>query len=441
MSRLRSPAASAYLGFAVFGALWGTWGASIPAIRDQAHVSDGQLGTALLFVGAGALPAMLVAGRAVDRHGRRLTGALLATLGAAGLLAASASRDLLSLALSLAVLGACSGAADVAINAAAADAQQRTGRPVISRAHAVFSAGVVASSLTAGVLRAIGAPTVTGFVVLAVAAAASGATLARRTTERPSSPVTDPDVIVRRSAAGLGFSRPLLALGALGALGFAVENGHQSWSSLYLRDVLDAGPLAAASGPAVFAAAVAVTRVATASASLRHPVALVAAGSVTAGLGTLVVGLAPSFAVALVGLSTAAAGTAVLFPALLSVLAARVPHRQRGAATSVVTAVAYLGFLAGPVYVGGWAAAVGLPGAVLALAALTAVLLVTGLVVLPRLHLGSQPVPPLSPAASVEAAAAPAHGHTGGAARSGPGARAPGAQQAEVDSSPPATTW
>lgn len=51
-----------YLGFAVFGAFWGAWGAAIPAVRNQANINDGQLGTALLFVGVGALPAMLLAG-------------------------------------------------------------------------------------------------------------------------------------------------------------------------------------------------------------------------------------------------------------------------------------------------------------------------------------------------------------------------------------------
>lgn len=62
---------TAYAGFIVFGGFWGTWGASVPSVRDQAGVSDGELGTALVFVGAGALPAMLVAGRAVDRWGTR----------------------------------------------------------------------------------------------------------------------------------------------------------------------------------------------------------------------------------------------------------------------------------------------------------------------------------------------------------------------------------
>jgi MFS family permease len=76
----------------------------------------------------------------------------------------------------------------------------------------------------------------------------------------------------------------------------------------------------------------------------------------------------------LLGLGTAAAGTAVLFPTLLGVLTARVPEHARGTATSIVTTVAYLGFLAAPVYVGRWAEIAGLRGAMFALAALAAAL-------------------------------------------------------------------
>jgi hypothetical protein len=60
----RGLVASAYVAFAAFGAFWGVWGASVPRVQDQAGVSDGELGLALLFVGAGALPAMLLVGRA-----------------------------------------------------------------------------------------------------------------------------------------------------------------------------------------------------------------------------------------------------------------------------------------------------------------------------------------------------------------------------------------
>ena len=372
----------AFAGFAVFGAFWGVWGASIPAIRDQAGVSEGQLGAALLFVGAGALPAMPLSGRVVDRWGLRATAALLALLGGAGLLVAAAARDPMTLALALALLGASSGAADVAINTAAGTAQRALDRPVVPRAHATFAAAVVGASLVAGALRGLDAPVVTPFVVVAAAAAAVATALARAgpDLEQRDAPGAAPD-----RAAAPGGARadgapsrravplaPLLVLGGLGALAFAVENAHQSWSALYLADELGAGPAVAAAGPAVFAAVIAVTRFASASLAARRPTAVMAAGSALAATGTAIVAGAGGVPAGLAGLALAAAGTAALFPTLMSVLAATVPDERRGTATSVVTTVAYLGFVAGPVYVGTWAGAVGLSGAMLAVAGLAA---------------------------------------------------------------------
>jgi MFS family permease len=371
----------AFAGFAVFGALWGAWGASIPAIRDQAGVTDGQLGVALLFVGAGALPAMPLSGRAVDRWGLRATAALLALLGGAGLLVAAAARDLVTLALALALLGASSGAADVAINTTAGSAQRAWDRPVVPRAHAAFAAAVVVASLLAGALRGLEAPVVTSFVVVAVAAAAVATALARARRDPAPGAVAGragPATPAVAPARGASQARPavplarLLVLGGLGALAFAVENAHQSWSALYLEDELGARPAVAAAGPAVFAAVIAVTRFASASLAARRPAAVMVTGSALAATGTAIVAGAGGVSAGLAGLALTAAGTAALFPTLMSVLTATVPDERRGAATSVVTTVAYLGFIAGPVYVGTLAGVVGLPGAMLAVAGLAA---------------------------------------------------------------------
>jgi len=45
----------ALVGFAAFGGFWGTWGASLPRVQLAAGVTNSQLGTALLWVGVGAL--------------------------------------------------------------------------------------------------------------------------------------------------------------------------------------------------------------------------------------------------------------------------------------------------------------------------------------------------------------------------------------------------
>ncbi|GAA3039084.1 hypothetical protein GCM10017559_79100 [Streptosporangium longisporum] len=415
------------------------WGASVPGIRDQAGLTDGQLGTALLFIGAGALPAMLVTGRAVDRWGVRVGALLLVALGATGTLVAVASRDVWSLSAGLALLGAVSGAADVAINAAAGAAERASGRPVITRAHGTFSTMVVAGSLATGLSSGLGPPIVVPFLLVAVASigaalgiAADARTLragpvaagAARTTPapapaptarttpaattpaataptgrptrtRPAAPAApagpaDPVAvtITRPHPAPAGDARgggrhghpvrlfPLLVVGALGALAFATENAHQSWGAVYLSDVAGAGPALASAGPAVFAAVVALTRFSAGGIGPRHAAAVLVCGAATAAAGTALVSAATSVWVVLSGLALAAAGTAVLYPTMMSVVAAHVGEAARGRATAVVTTVGYLGFLAGPVYVGRWAEATGLPGAMAAVAVLAAALAV-----------------------------------------------------------------
>jgi len=371
----RSGVPAPYLGFAVFGAFWGTWGAAIPAVRAQAGVDDGQLGAALLFVGVGALPAMLLAGRVVDRFGQRAAAVFLAALGVAALVLAVVARDQVTLSLALAAVGVTSGAADVAINAAASSAQASSSRPVVSRSHGLFSVAVVLSSLGTGGLLALGAPLVVPFAI--VTAAAVTAALALRATARESMPPAPAPARGggpgRWGAVGLG---SLVVVGALSALAFAAENAHQSWSAIFLGDVLGASPALAATGPALFAAVVATVRFTTSALGVAHPIAVVTAGALTAAAGTLVLAGATTLTVGLLGLAVAAAGTgtAVLYPTLISALSTHLPDSSRGSAISIVATIAYAGFLAGPVYVGGWAAAGGLPTAMLAVAALAALL-------------------------------------------------------------------
>lgn len=94
---------------------------------------------------------MRPAGVLVDRfaHVLPVTAALLGVAALGPALATYAPV----LAAALLLLGACSGAMDVAINAEAADAESQ-GRPLMNLAHGAFSASVVVSSLLVGELDA-----------------------------------------------------------------------------------------------------------------------------------------------------------------------------------------------------------------------------------------------------------------------------------------------
>jgi predicted MFS family arabinose efflux permease len=357
-----------YVAFAAFGVFWGTWGASLPALRDAAALTEAQLGGALLCVGVGALPAMLLTGRAVDRFGVRVTGLLLVMLAGAGMVIAWQGRDLATIALGMLLVGATSGASDVAANALAARAEARSTRRVITLAHGVFSASVVLGSLGAGALRASGADAVLVFGVAGAVIAAAGISV-----------LVSGDGPIRARVAGSATRRdggsrawPLVVIGLVGALGFAAENAHQSWSAVFLEDELDASVGLAALAPATFAVFAAVTRF-TVGASTRIPDApLLVGGAIAAAAGTLLLAAAASLPIALVGLALAATGTSLLFPTLLSRSMRDVPEGSRGRATSVISTTAYLGFVLGPAYVGVLAGAVGLRGAMVGVAVIAA---------------------------------------------------------------------
>ncbi|PWJ54434.1 Fucose permease [Quadrisphaera granulorum] len=388
----RDPAASSrsttrsswapYAAFTAFGLFWGAWGAALPALRDQAGVSEGRLGVALLFVGLGALPAMVVAGRAVDRLGLRVAAWLLAALGGAGVLIAATAHGMPSLIIGMLLVGASSGAADVAINALAGRAEHISAKPLLIRSHGLFSCGVVASSLATGVALGVGATLPAAFtavtvVVLALAAVTHRACTLLVAAATPDEPTNTPARAVDSREHGrrgllrlLSTPPPLLVVGLVAALALAIENAHQSWGAVMLTDVFNASPPLAAVAPATFAATAAVARLSLAPLSRTHPMAMLLAGGALAAAGSAVLATASSVPVAVSGLLVAALGTSTLFPTLLSRSLRDLDPALHGRATSAVAATGYLGFLLGPAYVGLLAEATNLRGAMLGIAAL-----------------------------------------------------------------------
>ncbi|MBM7367547.1 putative MFS family arabinose efflux permease [Gordonia hydrophobica] len=378
MSAATSFVRPSFWGFAVFGAFWGVWGASIPRLREQAGVTDLELGVALLFVGAGALPAMLVVGRLLDRFGLWPAGPLLLALSVAGgALVSCAHLGPVALCMGMAFVGAASGAADVSLNSLAGRAEQQAGRPVITPAHATFSALVVVATLVTGALNWLGLPVLAPFGLVVAAAAAASVGIVRRTRHAPANTASAPRTAAAATASdGLVTVGLLLGIGALGALAFATENAHQSWIAVFLEDELSVPLGISAFGPAVFAAVVAVARFSVSGVGPQHSRALLLTGGFAATVGTVGIAFAPSLVVALMALAVAAAGTAVLFPTLLGIVSRTVSEDRRGRATSMLTVVAYTGFLAGPPYVGLIAGTVDLQAALLGVAALAAAMTV-----------------------------------------------------------------
>jgi MFS family permease len=362
---------SVLAGFAALGVYWGAWGAALPAVQRRSEASDGELGLALLLVGLGALVSMRATGVVMDRFGPGLTPVTVAALGLAGVLPALAESPGALFGSAL-LLGATSGAMDVAINADAVRVEIASGRPLMNLAHASFSAAVVVASLATGLLRWAGAdpPVVFGLaavtVLLAAVAIRSG---------RAEAVVLPPEDRPRYLERVPGW---LLVLGALGALAYWIEGAWQDWGAVYLERTLEASPATSSLGPALFAASMTVGRLSA------HRLAgpgtertVLVAGAAVAGAGSALAALALSPPVALAGIALAGAGCSVCAPTILSIAGRAAASHERATVIGSATTLMYLGFLVGPAAVGGLAELTTLPlslGGVAALAFVLAVL-------------------------------------------------------------------
>jgi MFS family permease len=351
------------LAFAAFGLFWGAWAGVLPGVRAETGASEAGLGAALLFVAVGALPAMLAAGLAVDRLGPLVAPALLLFAAASALPAFAGSVPMLAVAL--VAVGATSGALDVVANAAVASLEAETGRRLMQAAHALFSAGVVAGSVSAGLAREAGASPKEVLLVTAGLVAA-GALANRRGPRRAAS---------ERRPTRLVLSPILVLLGGLCAVAFVVESGIESWSAIYLEDELGASPATSGLGPGSFAAAMATGRLLGQGLGARvGERALVAAGAAAAACGVLVAAAAGSAPLALVGFALGGAGISVAAPVFFGAPAYLAGAAARGGAVATVTTISYLGFLAGPALMGGVGGALGLRAIWLVLAGVAATL-------------------------------------------------------------------
>jgi MFS family permease len=334
--------------FASFGLFWGMWAALLPAIQDATGVGEGQLGAALLAVTVGALPAMVLAGPAADRAGRLATPTALVAFALALQLPGLATSGG-GLAAGLVVMGATSGALDVVINADAAEWEAR-GHRLMNLLHAAFSASLLAGSLIAGVMRELGADR---RVILAVAGVAVLACVPAAWRTAPPRGRRARDAATPRRRRRFAPSAPVIAVGGVCALAFAVEGGVESWAAIHMERTLEAGAALASLAPALYAAAMAGGRLAgqTLGGAVSERRLLTASGLVCA-TGAAVAAAAPSPAVAIAGFTLCGLGTALAAPTLFGAAGRLAGPGRRATAMSSVTTVAYLGFLVSPALVG-----------------------------------------------------------------------------------------
>ncbi|HEX5038848.1 MAG TPA: MFS transporter [Candidatus Limnocylindria bacterium] len=331
------------LAFAVFGAVWGAWQAALPDLASHYGLSSGPLGLILTAAFAVSLPAMLVTGRLTDRIGAGWAIGLCAAAMALGLLLVGLlpGMPLFVAAVVLFVTG--SGSYDVAINGAAMGSGRWSGPASLTLLHAGFSGGGALGAVAAGLVLGAGTPFALVYPAAAVSLAAAVALVVRgRWPAPPGAQGRVPRAVVMA----------LLPLAGLAGLAFLIEGSMESWSAIYLREVLGAAAFVGALGPASFHAAMFTGRLVGAAIAARlgrATTVLVAGSMIVAGMAVALLVSSPAPAVA--GMAVAALGASFVVPVVVSLAAVRAGSHA-GRAASYVLTLGYAGFLIGPSLIG-----------------------------------------------------------------------------------------
>ncbi|WP_433518547.1 MFS transporter [Nonomuraea sp. CA-143628] len=346
-----------YLLFFLAGAAVGTWTARIPAIKESLGLSDGRLSLALLAIAAGAVVGMQAVGRLVDRYGSSRVMIPAALLQGVVLVLPAYAANLGTLAAALFGFGVVHGVLDVSMNANAVEVERAWGRPIMSSFHAVFSIGGFAGAAAGGLFAHLAlSPAVTFLSVGAVIALLAAWAAAWALRSRPA-PVISTDGVRP------GLPKGILFLGVLAFCCLVGEGAAADWSSVYLREDLAASAGFAAAGYAAFSIMMTAGRLAGDRLAARFgPVALVRGCGLlaAAGLGLALTIGHPVAAVA--GFGCFGAGLSCIVPQVFSAAGHRDPAFA-GRALARVASIGYLGFLSGPVLIGGIAELSGLPRA------------------------------------------------------------------------------
>ncbi len=332
--------------FFLNGYVVGNWAPKIPEIAQRLVISESQIGIILFAFGLGAITGLPLAGVYISRFGSRMLSLFGAFLSSFILLALSLVPSF-EVAIGVGFcFGLFLGGMDVAMNANAVSVEKALKRPIMSASHGYWSLGGLIGGATGGWLIAevgpIGQALWVAFVGVAVWLSCFFTAL------------KDGDDGSETGGTRFRFPREAIVyvVGFVALMSMVPEGSVLDWAALYLIQERGADIATSGFAFAAFSLSMAVMRFFGDGLRARFgPVALFRLSAVIAGIGMFAAAVAPFPWLVIVSFCVSGFGMANLLPIALST-AGNLPGMKQGVGLSIVTTLAYSGYIFVPTIIG-----------------------------------------------------------------------------------------
>lgn len=326
--RLRHSGAAVAVLFFVNGMTFSNWLPRVPEVRDELGLGNAGIGAVMLGTGLGGIVGALLVGRLAEHFGSKRLLLWSASALAVGLPLIGIVPLAALLLVVLTALGALDVFNDVSMNAQGVMIQQRLGRSILNRLHAMWSLGFLIGALIGSAMAAVGVGVRPHLLI--VGAVLLGSVLVARSWLVPIDDPPEPlaDGVVPARPQRLSPAIVLIAVAALAAM--ALETMPSDWAAVMMRDDFDLGQRAGF-GTVAVAGTMLLGRLVGDHVLDRVGERRLLLGAITTvAVGWAATSMAPVVAVAFAGLLLWGLGLSVIFPQLYAT-AARLPGTSAGA--------------------------------------------------------------------------------------------------------------
>ena len=345
--------------FALVGAIFGTWAASIPFIKSKFGLDEAELGLLLLMIplGAGTMNPFCVP--LIKKLGMAYATLISLVFNALFLVIPINMPSLWLAGATLFLFGMTYSAVNISMNTYASQLELELGKNIMATCHGLWSGGAMIGSAVVGLVQSFGSNPQQYVLGVAVFALWMGWWQKKALAKLPDSPTTD--ATTKTGKALLQPNKALRLLIVIGLCTYLAEGTMADWSAVYVKEVMGASSSMASWGFATYAFFMMTGR-------LLGDGLIANFGSkrvlfrccILMTIGYIVAVFAPTLPILFIGLTMIGFGVSLGSP-ILYTAAAQVPGLPKGAGLAVFNTYAMVGFLGGPVFIGFLAKAFSLP--------------------------------------------------------------------------------